>query len=167
MIDNPVHRQTLAKIEADPRELAQRLDLLRGSKRIVLVKGVYDLLHVGHYYSFTNAKTLGDILVVAVNDDESVRQRKGRQRPILPLQDRMTLIAALACVDFVTTYSGSSPFEVISLLRPHVFAASHFNSLTECQRVALEGTVELQLVPKLGDSSTTALIQTIKGLPNA
>lgn len=167
MTDNRFHQKTLAKIKADPSELAARLDDFRSESRIVMVKGAYDLFHVGHYYSFVNAKALGDLLVVAVNDDKSVRQRKGKQRPVVPLRDRMTLIAALACVDFVTSYSGLSPYRVISLLRPHVFAASHFKWLTESERRTLDGAIELHLVPKLGDSSTTVLIERIRGLPNA
>ena len=167
MIESPVHKQTLAKVFCDPRELAVRLEAFRLTNRIVLVKGAYDLFHIGHYYSFVGARTFGNVLVVAVNDDASIRARKNTERPVLALEDRMILIAALACVDFVTTYDAPSPFEVISLLRPHVFAASHFESLTQEQRADLQKTTEFQFVPKLGGTSTTSIIKKLKGLPNA
>jgi rfaE bifunctional protein nucleotidyltransferase chain/domain len=167
MIDNPVHDQTMAKIFRDSRDLAVRLEPLRVGKQIVLVKGAYDLFHVGHYYSFANARGFGDLLVVAVQGDTGVKAQKGAERPILPLDDRLVLIAALECVDFVTVYDAPSPFEVLSLLRPDVFAASHFKSLTEEQRRYLERVTHFQFVPKLGGTSTTVIIQKIKGLKNA
>ena len=167
MIESPIHKQTLAKVFCNPRDLAGRLEVLRPTNRIVLVKGAYDLFHVGHYYSFVGARTFGNVLVVAVNDDAAISARKSPERPVLALNDRMILIAALSCVDFVTTYDAPSPFEVISLLRPDVFAASHFESLTQEQRASIQKTTELQVVPKLGGTSTTSIIRKIKGLQNA
>src|SRR6185295_14791386 len=108
LIDNICHSQTVSKI-VEPHSLAAMLRTNYAGKRIVAVKGVYDLFHSGHYYSFVNARSFGDMLVVAVNSDRAVRARKGNNRPIIGQQDRMLLIAALACVDWVTLYDEESP----------------------------------------------------------
>ena len=102
MVVNPFHQRTLAKIVRNAAELAATLKASVPNKRIVLVKGVYDLFHSGHYYSFVNAKAMGDVLVVGVSSDRAVRSRKGPARPIIPEEDRMILVAALSCVDWVT-----------------------------------------------------------------
>jgi len=167
MSEDPLRAQTLAKVVRDASVLSATLDSVRGKRRTVLVKGVYDLFHSGHYYSFVNARSLGDLLIVAVNDDDSVSKRKGEGRPILALEERVILIAALSCVDYVTVYYGASPFEVISTIRPNIFAASHFDSLTEAQRAELEQYASLHVVPKLGGSSTTAIIAKIRSTQHA
>lgn len=167
MTYNQIPTHTLDKIVRDPRALAAAVEPLRPHKRLVMVKGAYDLFHIGHYYSFINAKAYGDILIVAVNDDMAIEDRKGPGRPILPLGDRVTLIAALECVDFVTVYSSPSPFDVLSVLRPDVFAASHFSSLSAEQRELIERTTRFEVVPKQGEISTSAVIAKIKRLADA
>jgi D-beta-D-heptose 7-phosphate kinase/D-beta-D-heptose 1-phosphate adenosyltransferase len=87
-------------------------------ERIVFTNGCFDLLHVGHIQYLQQARALGDILVVALNDDASVRQLKGPGRPVTPQEQRVQVIAALACVDYVILFSEATPLELITYLRP-------------------------------------------------
>jgi D-beta-D-heptose 7-phosphate kinase/D-beta-D-heptose 1-phosphate adenosyltransferase len=91
-------------------------------KKIVFTNGCFDLLHGGHVQLLREAKNLGDILIVALNSDRSVRQIKGPDRPILPEEERAELIAALEMVDYVTMFDEPDPLNVIRELRPDVLA---------------------------------------------
>jgi D-beta-D-heptose 7-phosphate kinase/D-beta-D-heptose 1-phosphate adenosyltransferase len=94
----------------------------RGGERVVFTNGCFDLLHVGHVRSLEQARSLGDRLVVAVNSDASVRRLKGPPRPIVPARQRMEVLAALACVDWVVGFSAATPLGLIRALRPDVLA---------------------------------------------
>ncbi len=87
---------------------------------VVWTNGCFDLLHVGHIRSFRDAKALGDILIVGINSDASVRALKGDSRPIVDQGDRAELIAALEMVDYVTIFDESTPVEALSRLRPDI-----------------------------------------------
>lgn len=89
-------------------------------ERIVMTNGCFDLLHVGHIRYLVAAKQLGDRLIVAVNDDDSVRRLKGESRPLNPCADRMTMLAALECVDWVLPFSEDTPARLISQALPDV-----------------------------------------------
>lgn len=91
-------------------------------KRIVLTNGAFDLLHVGHVRYLQAAKDLGDILIVAINSDSSVRRLKGPTRPIFPADERAELIAALGVVDYVVIFEQDTVGEVICALRPDFHA---------------------------------------------
>ena len=101
------------------RELAGRK---KQGNKVVFTNGCFDLLHVGHVRYLRQARGLGDLLVVALNSDESVKKLKGPSRPIQPEQDRTEIMAALECVDFVTLFSEETPLELIKLLLPDVLA---------------------------------------------
>ena len=104
-----------------PEALTERLDgLRREGKTVVFTNGCFDLLHVGHVHTLTQAKACGDVLVVAVNSDASVRRLKGASRPIVDQHGRMTLLAALEAVDYVTVFDDDTPLALIRRLRPHV-----------------------------------------------
>jgi rfaE bifunctional protein nucleotidyltransferase chain/domain len=90
------------------------------NKKVVFTNGCFDLLHAGHLHVLGEAKKLGDILVVAVNSDGSVRQIKGPERPILPEAERAELIAALEMVDYVTLFDEPEPRDLIRELQPDV-----------------------------------------------
>jgi rfaE bifunctional protein nucleotidyltransferase chain/domain len=105
------------------QELQPLLGILRASgKKIVFTNGCFDLIHTGHTRYLAKARSLGDILIVAVNSDSSVRAIKGDKRPITTEADRMETLAALESVDFVTLFSEPDPFRVISDLQPDVLA---------------------------------------------
>ncbi len=89
-------------------------------RAVVFTNGCFDILHVGHVRLLEGARREGNALFVAVNDDESARRLKGRDRPIVPLADRMELLAALAAVDVVFPFSEDTPFEAIGRIRPDV-----------------------------------------------
>ena len=105
----------------DEAELVDRLAAarLRGG-RIVMTNGCFDLLHVGHVRYLQAARALGDVLVVAVNTDDSVKRLKGTSRPLNTTADRMALLAALECVDYVLPFSEDTPARLIERLLPDV-----------------------------------------------
>lgn len=89
-------------------------------KKIVFTNGCFDLLHYGHIKYLEDAKRKGDVLVVAINSDTSVRRIKGDKRPIVNEKDRLRLIAALESVDYVVIFKEDTPFKVINLLKPDI-----------------------------------------------
>lgn len=89
-------------------------------KKIVFTNGCYDILHIGHIHCFQESKKLGDILIVAVNSDRSVRVLKGPSRPIVPEEERAELIAAMESVDYVTIFDQEDPLEIISAVKPDI-----------------------------------------------
>lgn len=107
----------LSKIKS-PQALKRALSGKR--KKSVFTNGCFDLLHKGHVTYLERAKRLGDLLIVALNSDASIRQIKGPDRPINGLADRLEVIAALESVDFVTWFEEETPLQLIRLLKPHV-----------------------------------------------
>jgi rfaE bifunctional protein nucleotidyltransferase chain/domain len=103
-------------------DVARVVARARAEKRLVLANGCFDLLHVGHVRYLEGARRAGDFLVVAVNDDESVRRLKGPGRPILPAAERLRLVKAVAAVDVAFLFEGDDLREVLAALRPDVHA---------------------------------------------
>jgi rfaE bifunctional protein nucleotidyltransferase chain/domain len=102
-------------------ELSPLLDILRSTgKKIIFTNGCFDIIHTGHTRYLAQAKSYGDLLIVAVNSDASVRKIKGEKRPINPQADRMETLAALEMVDFVTVFDEPDPYRIISALKPDV-----------------------------------------------
>lgn len=97
-----------------------RGELRHHGQRVVFTNGVFDLLHRGHVEYLQTARTLGDILVVSINTDASVRRLKGEARPLVPLEDRAFILAALECVDYVVPFAEDTPEKVIRALLPEV-----------------------------------------------
>jgi rfaE bifunctional protein nucleotidyltransferase chain/domain len=93
----------------------------RAGRSIVFTNGCFDVLHPGHVRYLTQARALGDVLIVAVNSDGSVRRLKGPDRPVNPVEDRTTLLAALECVDHVVVFEEDSPAKLIEAVRPDVY----------------------------------------------
>ena len=91
-------------------------------KTVVFTNGCFDLLHPGHIHSLCAAKKLGDLLVVGINSDESVKGLKGLRRPLFPLEFRTQMLAALESVDLVVPFEGETPVGVIEVLQPDVLA---------------------------------------------
>jgi len=92
----------------------------RAGRRVVFTNGCFDLLHPGHVRCLAEARALGDVLVVAINSDRSVRGNKGPERPLVPEQDRSEVLAALASVDYVTIFDEPTPRELIARVLPSV-----------------------------------------------
>jgi rfaE bifunctional protein nucleotidyltransferase chain/domain len=102
------------------KELLGLLEKVRGKKKIVFTNGCFDLLHAGHADYLNKAKSLGDILVVGINSDTSVRRIKGEKRPILPQQMRAYLLDNLKPVDYVVIFEEDTPLELIKAIKPDV-----------------------------------------------
>lgn len=93
----------------------------QASKSVVMTNGCFDILHAGHLDTLGAAASMGDLLVVAVNDDESVRQLKGRDRPFMPLGERLQLLAGLGCVDYVLPFAGPDATQEVRAVMPDVY----------------------------------------------
>ena len=101
--------------------LQRRLAALRRQgKRIVFTNGCFDLIHPGHVRYLRSAKRLGDVLVVGLNSDASVRRLKGATRPLVPQRDRCEVVAALEMVDYVTVFNADTPYALIKQVQPDV-----------------------------------------------
>ena len=97
-----------------------RNQLKHMDEKVVFTNGCFDLLHSGHVHLFREAKKLGDVLIVAVNDDESVKKIKGASRPIFPLEERLEVLEAIEDIDYLTSFSEETPRQIIARLLPDV-----------------------------------------------
>jgi rfaE bifunctional protein nucleotidyltransferase chain/domain len=144
-----------------PRGALRRIlgRLKKQGKTIVFTNGCFDLLHPGHVESFRRAKALGDVLVVAINSDKSLRKLKGPKRPLVPQAGRAKVLAALGSVDFVTVFGEQTPAKILSELRPEVLAKGGDYKLREIAgREFVKKTVRIPLVKGY---STSGLIKKI------
>lgn len=117
------HLESFVDTSLGAEELALQVQEHRAQgQRIVLTKGCFDVLHSGHTRYLNQAKQLGDVLVVALNSDDSVRMLKGPGRPINSQADRAAVIAALSCVDYVTVFDSPTTIPLIRQLKPEVYA---------------------------------------------
>ncbi len=146
----------LAKALADERA--------RG-RRIVFTNGCFDLLHVGHVRLLEFARGKGDVLVVGINTDRSVRRLKGDSRPILPQADRGALLAALECVDYVTFFDEETPDRLVRRVRPDVLVKGmDYTSRRVVGRDFVESYGgQVELAPLVAGVSTTGLVRRIRG----
>ncbi len=144
-------------------ELAGRSREIREAAGVlVLTNGCFDLLHVGHVRYLEKAWALGDFLAVAVNGDESVRALKGPGRPINPAADRAEVLAALACVDFVTIFPSVRATDVIATVRPAIYVKGGdytVESLNTEERSALNSIgTRVEILPLVPGKSTSGML---------
>jgi len=154
-----------ARILLDHEALRSEVERLKAAgRRIVFANGCFDLLHVGHVRYLRGAKALGDVLVVALNDDASVRALKGPGLPITPQDERAELLAALDGVDFVTLFGGRTVSELLLLLKPHVHAkGTDYTRETVPERdVVLSYGGEIAIAGDPKDHSTREIIEKMK-----
>ena len=144
-------------------ELRERLAARGG--RIVLANGVFDLVHVGHARYFADARARGDVLVVALNDDDSAAAFKGPGRPLLPLAERLAVVAAFRSVDFVTWFGEPTAATLLRELRPSVHAKGtdyRPDSLPADERAAhLELGIPVEICGDPKSHATSDLIQQV------
>jgi rfaE bifunctional protein nucleotidyltransferase chain/domain len=144
--------------------VAERARILRqAGKKVVFTNGCYDILHPGHIELLSKARALGDVLVVAINTDESVRRLKGPCRPIFDEAERAELLGALEMVDFVCTFSDDTPLAAILKIRPDVLVKGADWGIDE-----IVGRLEVEswggkviAVPLVGDKSTTGIVERV------
>ncbi|QDV36270.1 D-glycero-beta-D-manno-heptose 1-phosphate adenylyltransferase [Tautonia plasticadhaerens] len=156
-----------AKPATDASALAARLDEHRRlGRRIVFTNGCFDILHRGHVSYLSRAKALGDVLVVGVNSDDSIRRLKGPSRPINALEDRVQLLAALSCVDHIVPFGEDTPGDLILRVRPDVFVKGGDYTRERLPEAAIvEGYGgEVQILPFVADHSTTDIIERIRAV---
>ena len=89
-------------------------------KKVVFTNGVFDIIHYGHVKLLSDCKKMGDILIVGLNSDSSVRKLKGSQRPVIPFKDRSKMLTAIESVDFVVSFSQLTPLEIIKKIKPDI-----------------------------------------------
>jgi len=132
-------------------------------KKVVLANGCFDLLHVGHVRYLTAARALGDLLVVAINSDASVRQLKGKSRPLMNQEERAEIVSALSCVDFVVIFDELNVADVLRALKPAIHAkGTDYTEETVPERAIVQeygGVVRIVGDPK--NHATTDLIRKI------
>jgi len=137
--------------------------LRKDGKKIVTINGSYDILHIGHIRMLEEAKKQGDVLIVGVNSDNSVKQYKGKDRPINPEESRAGLIAALEVVDYVTIFNEPDPRALLEAIKPDV----HVNGPEWGGQHCIEAEVvkknggRLHIVNRVGNYSTTNIIKKI------
>lgn len=149
----------------DETSLIDTIDELKKSgKKIVFTNGCFDLLHVGHITYLNEARGLGDILIVGLNTDRSVRALKGDKRPILPEQERSHILAALECIDYVVLFDEDTPFDLIEKIRPDILAKGADYSKEEVvgHDILESYGGKVALLPLMDNMSTTNIIDTIK-----
>jgi D-beta-D-heptose 7-phosphate kinase / D-beta-D-heptose 1-phosphate adenosyltransferase len=153
------------KLLADGDELAQIVAEHRQHGRsIIFTNGCFDILHRGHTSYLSHAKLLGDVLIVGVNDDDSVRALKGDERPINPLDDRLRVLTALSCVDYVVPFGGLSPTGLLTAARPDVFAKGGNYTRATLPEVDLVESLggRVVILPNEPGSSTTNIIERVR-----
>ncbi len=153
-----------AKIKPLEQLLPTVNELKRQGKKIVFTNGCFDLLHAGHASYLAEAKSLGDVLIVGLNSDASVRALKGRERPFVPQDDRALLLASLAFVDFVVFFDELTPHHLIEAIKPdiHVKGGDYTEAdLPEAPLVRSYGG-QVVILPKFEGRSSTDLVQRIR-----
>ena len=136
-----------------------------GGGTVVFTNGCFDLLHLGHVRYLQEARALGDALAVAVNSDRSVRNLKGRGRPLTPERERMEVLAALECVDWVCRFDAPTPLRLIRLVSPDVLVkGGDWPVESIVGRKWVEGSGgKVISVPLVKGLSTSALVRRIRG----
>jgi len=147
-----------------PKELkAIVVDLKKHGKKIVTKNGAFDLLHVGHVRMLEASKVLGDILIVGVNSDSSIKQYKSDIRPIISENDRAEMVASLTCVDFVTIYNEPDPRNFLEIVKPDIHIGPgnfKIEEMLETSTVEKNGGTVV-IISRTPHESTTSIIERI------
>ena len=142
---------------------AERERLRAARRRVVFTNGCFDILHVGHAQYLAQARALGDVLVVGLNSDASVRRNKGPLRPIVPEADRADLLLALRCVDYVVLFDEDTPLELIEALLPDVLVKGRDWAHQVVGREAVEAAGgRVVLADLVAGRSTTDIIARVR-----
>ncbi len=149
-----------------PGNLVAKVEALRREgKTIATLNGSFDLLHAGHLYILREAKKQADVLIVALNSDASIQKYKSPDRPIITLQYRLEMMAAIEYVDIVTWFEETDPCQILLQIRPdvHVNGAEYGDRCIEADTVRSFGG-RIHLVDRIPTLSTSSIIQKIQGL---
>ncbi|MBI3757544.1 MAG: D-glycero-beta-D-manno-heptose 1-phosphate adenylyltransferase [Deltaproteobacteria bacterium] len=161
---SPEKIEPMAKIYPSAANLQRELMVLRRQeKKVVFTNGCFDLLHPGHIYTLTHAKALGEVLVVGINSDASVKRLKGEKRPILNELERATVLAALEAVDYVITFEEDTPLQLIRALQPDILVKGgdwSAEAVVGKEEVEARGG-QVVLIPYQTGASTTGIIERV------
>jgi D-beta-D-heptose 7-phosphate kinase/D-beta-D-heptose 1-phosphate adenosyltransferase len=156
----PFKLKTLPQLKKIVQQLKEQ------GKKIVWTNGCFDILHVGHITYLMQAKKEGDVLIVGLNSDRSVRQIKGPGRPVINEQNRALVLSALECVDYILIFDEKSPLSIIKQLRPDVYAKGGdytIDTLVQPERRFVENYGgRIALIPGVEGQSTTGIIHKVK-----
>lgn len=150
------------------QDLLVQLKTLHSSKQVVMTNGCFDILQPGHVANLEQCKALGDILIVAVNDDASVQRLKGQQRPINPLDQRMQVLAGLSSVDYLVAFAEDTPARLVGELQPDVLAKGgdyKIEDIVGAETVLAAGG-RVEVIDLLEGYSSTDIIERIRNLAN-
>ncbi|MBN2368099.1 adenylyltransferase/cytidyltransferase family protein [Candidatus Woesearchaeota archaeon] len=149
------------KSPADMKLVVQ--DLKQKNKRIVSTNGAFDLLHAGHIRCLEFAKSKGDVLIVGLNSDSSIKKYKSETRPIIPENERAEMLSALEYVDYIVIFEEETPDEFIKLVCPdvHIKGAEYKENLSEKELVESLGGIIFFRERKPGEVTTTKIIEKI------
>ena len=135
-------------------------ELRSEGKKIVTTNGCFDLLHVGHVRYLQKSKSFGDILIVMLNSDMSVKRLKGESRPLNNEQDRAEILCALSCVDYVVIFDEDTPRDLLDIIKPDIHTKGGdytLETLPEAD-VIIKNNIKLELITFVVGKSTTNLI---------
>lgn len=155
----------MGEVIRDWHQLAQILEARRAKgERIVTTNGVFDVLHVGHVRCLLSARQLGDLLVVGINTDACTARLKGPERPFVREDERAELLAALACVDYVTLFDEQTPEALLEVLRPdiHVKGGDYDPAALPETAIVERGGGKVVALPFVAGRSTTGLVERIR-----
>ena len=163
--DSEAQMNTAHKVLA-AADLPAWRDALRASgRRLVVTNGVFDLLHVGHVTYLETARSLGDLLLIGVNGDDSVRQLKGPTRPLNPEADRARVLAALGCVDAVSIFPEMRAVNFLRLAQPDIYVKGGdytLETIDDNERQAVESAGgRIEFIRFVDGKSTTRLVEKI------
>lgn len=138
-------------------------NLKRQGKKIVTTNGVFDILHIGHIRTFEEAKKQGNVLIVGLNSDSSVKKIKGVNRPINNEKDRAELLAALEMIDYIIIFSEDNPINLLETIKPdvHVKYRDYGKGMIEAEVVKKYGG-KIYLTKKINCLSTTDIVEKLK-----
>ena len=142
---------------------AIRNELKLQNKKVVFTNGVFDILHAGHVDYLTKAKSKGDILIIAVNSDSSVKKIKGELRPIVPQNERAIIISSLKPVDYVVLFDEETPYEIIKKIIPDVLVKGADWSVKNIvgRDIVEAAGGKVETIEFINDNSTTNIIKTV------
>jgi len=147
-------------------EIAEIADALKKQgKKIVFTNGCFDLLHLGHVKYLQQSRALGDVLILALNSDASVRELKGPSRPLVPENERAEILSALECVDFVVIFNEKRVNRAFEAVKPQIYVKGGdytIDTLDQDERRMIEKSgAEIHIIKKIGNYSTTNIINKI------
>ena len=134
-------------------------NLQKKGKKVVFTNGCFDLIHVGHVSLFQKAKSLGDVLIVAINSDKSLANIKGPKRPLVCQKDRIKVLSALQAIDYIIIFSQNTPYEVLKQIKPDILVKGADYKIKDI--IGREFVKKVYRYPFVKGKSTTNLINLI------